>query len=109
MEIVMTIRSLFFISAISLLAACGGDLGRDKHVIGPFEVVEVGACSDQVWGCTSKVKYGDRFYYAKTSTPTMVGMNVYRTCWTESDGRHCFVHYVENPRSIYLKGGVRNP
>lgn len=100
------------IIALSFLfiAACGGDLGRDKHLSPPAMVVEVGSCIGRpsLSECAIKVKYDNGLSeFGLTRKPVMVGQIVYKECWMESDGAHCFLYFTDSPRDSFKKGKAK--
>lgn len=101
-------KHLFIILSSILLTACGGDLGNDKCHIS-YEVVEVGQCGGGEGffsgnrECPIKIKKGNAVSFSKVYDGAMTGQTVYKECWSEDDGRHCFATTRTNLRNLYEK------
>lgn len=95
-----------------LVAGCNsGDFGKNKHIDGPYTIIEIGDCSggsslfDGNRTCAVSVKNSKGLiFYGQTWDKVMPGKEVYRECWTEEDGDHCFLPFKAYPRRQYREG-----
>lgn len=92
--------------ATIFLSSCGGDLGSRKHNISGV-ILDVGSCGggEGFFGgnytCSVKIMTRGRVEYWQAYGQQIKGKTLYKECWMEGDGAHCFVTASNRAREMY--------
>ena len=83
---------IFAIIFVTLVSGCsGGNFAEEKYTLRGV-VVEVGDCGDQSgnYQCVVKARFRNGIQQTYVYGSIMTGAVIYKHCWKEEDGNHCF-------------------